>query len=137
MAVKRWRFKKSVVAHGQYAVKFHAVPNIVSYDFIITKSAPAGLRGHHFGRAYFQVTPKPPQLHTEFLFAGTSGFPNLKYLEVAENDLGFQLTFVSRVAPTGEKYAFGGKLPLSGWTCLEWEMNDSPDEITVFVEGVQ
>ena len=67
--------QQDVVAHGQYAVKFHALPNIVSYDFIITKSAPAGLRGHHFGRAYFQVTPKPPQLHTEFCSPEYPGSP--------------------------------------------------------------
>jgi hypothetical protein len=129
--------QKEVVAHGQYAVKFHAVPNVVSYDFIITKSASTALRGHHFGRAYFQVTPKPPQQHTEFLFAGSAGFPKLKYLEVAETGLSWQMTFVSLVAPTGETYGFGGAVPLADWSCLEWEMNDSPDEITVFVGGAE
>ena len=44
--------QKTLVAHGQYAAQFHAAPNILSYDLLITKNAPAGLRGHHFGRAY-------------------------------------------------------------------------------------
>jgi hypothetical protein len=123
-------------AHGKYAVQFHGAPNVVSYDFIITKQAPAGLHGHHYGRAYFMVTPKPPQKHTEFLFAGSSGFPKLKYLELAESDLDWQLTFVQEVAPTGETYQGSSKaIPLAHWSCLTWEMNDSPDQISVSVDG--
>jgi hypothetical protein len=124
------------VAHGKYAVRFHGAPNVVSYDFIITKHAPAALSGHHYGRAYFYVTPKPPQEHTEFIFAGSAGFPKLKYLEVAESQLGWQLTFVQLVSPTGETYTPAtGKVPLVKWVCLEWEMNDTPDQINVSVDG--
>jgi hypothetical protein len=126
----------SVVAHGKYAAQFHANPNIVSYDFIITKNAPAALRGHHFGRAYFNVTPKPPAEHTEFLFAGTAGFPKLKYLEVAGIGTEWQLTYVDLVSG-GESYASGGNAPDAKWICLEWEFNDTPDQATVFVNGVQ
>lgn len=123
-------------AHGKYAVQFHGAPNVVSYDFIITKQAPAALHGHHYGRAYFLATPKPPQKHTEFLFAGSSGFPKLKYLELAESDLNWQLTFVQEVAPTGETYQGSSKaIPLAKWSCLSWEFNDSPDQISVSVDG--
>jgi hypothetical protein len=125
-----------VVAHGRYAVQFHANPNIVSYDFIVTRNAPAALRGHHFGRAYFNVTPKPPAEHTEFLFAGTAGFPKLKYLEVAGIGTAWQLTYVDQIGG-GESYASGGNAPDARWVCLEWEFNDAPDQATVFVDGVQ
>jgi len=125
-----------VVAHGKYAVQFHANPNITSYDFIITKNAPAALRGHHFGRAYFNVTPKPPAEHTEFLFAGTAGFPKLKYLEVAGIGTAWQLTYVDLIGG-GESYASGGNAPDAQWICLEWEFNDTPDQVTVFVNGTQ
>jgi hypothetical protein len=125
-----------VVAHGKYAAEFHANPNITSYDFIITKDAPAALRGHHFGRAYFNVTPKPPAEHTEFLFAGTAGFPKLKYLEVAGIGTEWQLTYVDLIGG-GESYASGGSAPDAQWICLEWEFNDTPDQATVFVNGVQ
>ncbi len=127
----------SVVAHGKYAVQFHAAPNIESYDFIITKNAPVALLGHHFGRAYFNVTPKPPTEHAEFLFAGTAGFPNLKYLEVASIGTPWQLTYVDLIGTTGESYASGGVVPVARWSCLEWEFNDTPDQATVFVDGVQ
>jgi hypothetical protein len=130
------KVQTDVVAHGKHAVQFHGLPNVVSYDFIIARNVPASLNGHHFGRAYFQVTPKPPEKHTEFLFAGTSGFPKLKYLEVAESGLGWQLTYVQQVAPTGETYTPAtGSLPLAKWSCLEWEMNDTPDQIRVSVDG--
>ena len=124
------------VAHGTYAVQFHGAPNVVSYNFIIASHAPAELRGHHYGRAYFHVTPKPPQKHTEFIFAGTAGFPKLKYLEVAESDLGWQLTYVQLTDPTGESYTPAtGSVPLAKWACLEWEMNDNPDQIRLSVDG--
>jgi hypothetical protein len=123
-------------AHGKYAVQFHANPNVVSYDFIITKNAPAALRGHHFGRAYFYVSPKPPAEHTEFLFAGTAGFPKLKYLEVASIGTAWQLTYVDLTgAAAVESYASGGSIPLARWFCLEWEFNDTPNQATVLVDG--
>jgi hypothetical protein len=128
--------ESTVTAHGKYAAQFHAKPNLESYDFIITKNAPAALRGHHFGRAYFNVSPKPPAEHTEFLFAGTAGFPKLKYLEVAGIGAAWQLTYVDLVGG-GESYASGGDAPDARWLCLEWEFNDTPDQITVFVDGVQ
>ncbi len=124
-----------MVAHGKYAVQFHSDPGKpASYDFIIT-SQPK-LRGHHFGRAYFNATPRPPGAHTEFLFAGTAGFPNLKYLEVAGIGAAWQLTFVS-LPNGGESYASGGALPPGRWMCLEWELNDTPDQASVFVDGKQ
>jgi hypothetical protein len=129
----------SMVAHGRYAVRFHANPNVVSYDFIITKAAPVGLKGHHFGRAYFMVTPMPPANHTEYIYAGTTGFPRYRFLEVASAaPLAWQLTYVNLIPPnTGEDYHSGGKVPIGRWFCLEWEFNDAPDRAVVYVDGVQ
>lgn len=127
-----------LVAHGKYAAHFHANPNVVSYDFIITRAPPATLRGHHFGRAYFMITPMPPTNHTEYIYAGTTGFPQYRYLEVASAaPLAWQLTYVDLIPPaTGEDYHAGGHVPVGRWICLEWEFNDSPDSATVFVDGV-
>jgi hypothetical protein len=126
-----------LVAHGKYAAHFHATPNTVSYDFMITKNPPAALKGHHFGRAYFMITPMPPTNHTEYIYAGTTGFPQLKYLEVASAaPLVWQLTYVDLVPPgTGEDYHSGGKLPIGKWFCLEWEFNDAPDQAAVYLDG--
>jgi hypothetical protein len=29
----------------------------------------------------------------------------------------------------------GGKIPTATWFCLEWEFNDAPDEIAIWVDG--
>jgi len=138
--------QSTTAAHGKYAVQFHANPNLVSYDFIITKSAPAALSGHFFGRAYFFITPNPPAEHMEFFFAGTAGFPNLKYIEVASAGTAWQLTYVDLLVASGqaasspgtqEKYSGGGTVPVKKWTCLEWEVNDAPDQETVYVDGTE
>ena len=91
----------TLAAHGKYAVLFDGAPNVVSYDFIIASHLSAALQGHLFGRAYFHITPKPPEKHTEFIFAGTSGFPKLKYLEVVESSFGWQLSFDQPLAAGG------------------------------------
>lgn len=137
--------QKTTVAHGKFAAQFHALPNVLSYDLIVTKSAPAGLRGHHFGRAYLNVTPKPPDQHMTFLFAGATGFPKFKYLEIASIHNSWQLSSQNLVginannsAVSGSSEAYsppGGSIPLGQWFCLEWEFNDSPDQIRVFVNG--
>jgi hypothetical protein len=136
--------QKGMAAHGVYAAQFHALPNILSYDLIITKNAPSALSGHHFGRAYFYITPMPPSQHMTLLFAGSSGFPKFKRLEVASYESGWQLTSVDQTGITSsaaatsgttETYAMGGTLPVKKWFCLEWEFNDTPDLARVFVDG--
>lgn len=128
-----------LVAHGRYAARFHANPGVVSYNFMITKNPPVALRGHHFGRAYLMITPMPPANHTEYIYAGTTGFPQTQYLEVASAaPLVWQLTYVKLVQPnTGEDYHSGGKVPVAKWFCLEWEFSDAPDQATVYVDGTQ
>ena len=136
--------QKAKVKHGTYAAQFHANPNVLSYDLIMTKGAPMELRGHHFGRAYFYVTPKPPDQHATLLFAASAGFPTFKRLEVATIHSGWQLTSVNQTgitsgsaatAGTTETYAAGGTLPVEQWICLEWEFNDTPDQARIFVDG--
>jgi hypothetical protein len=135
--------QQTKVAHGRYAAQFHAAPSSMGYDFLIAKNAPSQLRTHHFGRAYVLVDPKLPGGHTGLMFAGSSGFPRLKYLEVAGIRGGWQLSFVQLVgAPTGEVDFHIGcagnssctptiRMPLQTWTCIEWEFNDQPDQIAL------
>jgi hypothetical protein len=139
--------QKTTVGHGKYAAQFHALPNVLSSDFIITKNAPTALRGHHFGRAYVNVTPKPPDQHMVVLIAGTTGFPKSKYLEVGSIHNMWQLSTQSLLgvnsngtALSGSAEAYsqpGGAIPLAQWFCMEWEFNDAPDQIRVFVNGAE
>jgi hypothetical protein len=130
---------QDMVAHGKFAARFHAPAGATGYDFIISKSAPAALHGHHYGRAYVLATPKPPAGHTGLMFAGTSGFPKLKYLEVAAIRGGWQLTFVQLSGdPTGEKYYHvdpAEMMPMQKWVCIQWEFDDAPDRIVLTVNG--
>jgi len=135
------------VAHGHYAALFHAPAKATGYDFIIAKNGPSQLKVHHFGRAYVYVAPKLPMGHTGLMFAGSSGFPKLKYLEVAGVQGGWQLTYVNLTgASAGETYFLIGcpgnrlcvptlQMPVGTWTCIEWEFNDQPDQIAVTVDG--
>lgn len=129
-------------AHGKYAVQFHgqALGDVQSdYAFLIAHNGPAALAEHHFGRAYFYITPKPMSGHTGMVFAGTPGFPKPAYLEVANIDSGWQLGFVKlNGPPNGEEVAYPpGQVPFEKWTCLEWEFNDQPDSATLWIDGTQ
>jgi hypothetical protein len=129
-------------AHGKYAVQFHgqAQADVQSdYAFLIAHNGPAALAKHHFGRAYFYITPKPMSGHTGMVFAGTPGFPKPAYLEVANINSGWQLGFVKlNGPPNGEEVAYPpGQVPVEKWTCLEWEFNDQPDSATLWIDGNQ
>jgi hypothetical protein len=74
------------VAHGKYAMQVHGSGSASDFALILTKAAPASLRGSGpaFGRAYLFTDSTIRSVHTELLFAGTEGFPELNYMEVAE-----------------------------------------------------
>ncbi len=139
-----------MAAHGRYAAQFHGNPNLLSYALIATRNLPAALRSHHFGRAYLYATPNRPGGHLTLVFAGTAEVPSSrKYLEVAETNGKWQLTWVDfdSAGPTSaaggpntqEMYSIGDAAsadsPVGKWVCLEWEFNDAPDEVRVYVDG--
>jgi hypothetical protein len=142
----------TLVAHGKYAARFHGDPNLLSYALIVTRNLPAALRGHHFGRAYVYLSPDRPTGHLSLLSAATAEVPaSRKYLEVAETNEKWQLTWVdlesggptsaSAGPNTHEAYSIGDAAspdsPVGRWVCVEWEFNDTPDEVRVFVDGAQ
>jgi hypothetical protein len=137
------------VAHGKFALQVHGVAGPADYALIVTKAAPAALRGAHFGRVTFFITPKPlTSGHTQMFFAGTNGpgvangpgpFPKLRYLEVANINGGWQIGFdLLDVAPLVEEVAYPAgapRLPTEAWTCLEWQFTDEPDVVNLWVDG--
>jgi hypothetical protein len=141
--------QKQTVAHGKYAMQVHGLAGPTDYALIVTKAAPAALQGAHFGRAYFFITPKPlTSGHTQMVFAGTTGtgpangpgpFPKLKYMEVANINGGWQIGFdLLDVAPLIEEVAYPAgspQVPVMTWTCLEWQFNDQPDVVNLWVDG--
>lgn len=121
------------VAHGTRAVRFHAEANTENAMMWLT-NAPAALRAHHWGRAYFYVAPAPPQGHTALFTAGTlNGYPfGDDHLEISSNNNSWQLGAWGRA---GETIAAGGRIPLARWACLEWEFEVTKGFIAVYVDG--
>jgi len=80
--------QQQLAAHGKYAAQFHALGMLgggatSAYAYFITKSAPASLLAHNFGRAYFLITPAPrSKQHRHGLRGGTVGFPKPTYLSI-------------------------------------------------------
>ena len=128
-----------IVAHGKYAVQFHgpASPAAKDYGYIITKNAPASLKTHNFGRAYMYITPQRNDIDMGLIFGGTAGFPQPTYMSIANHGTGWQFGFIKLMgSPGGEVQAYPpGDIPVATWTCLEWELNDDPDEINVWGDG--
>jgi hypothetical protein len=128
-----------IVAHGNHAVQFHgdANPKSSDYVYIITKAAPAALQKHSFGRAYMYISPQRNDIDMGLIFGGTAGFPKPTYMSIANHGTGWQLGFIKLSgSPGGETQTYPpGDIPVAKWTCLEWELNDNPDEMKVWGDG--
>jgi hypothetical protein len=129
------------VAHGTHAVQLHAKGGS-RYSVILHEGLPESLQKHYFGRLYFYATGFPTESggHTAYITSsdGLTGFPDADHhLEVASytesSGPTWQLTYWTGDGP--EYIGTGGKIPAGKWFCLEWELNDAPDEIAVWVDG--
>ncbi|HEY3664377.1 MAG TPA: hypothetical protein VGL19_00195 [Polyangiaceae bacterium] len=127
------------VAHGKYAVQFHgpANPSASDYVYIIAKNAPAALAKHNFGRAYMYISLQRNDIDMGMIFGGTAGFPKPTYMSIANHSTGYQLGFIKLSgSPGGEVQAYPkGDMPVMKWSCVEWELNDQPDEINLWVDS--
>ena len=129
------------VAHGKYAARFHAKGG-TDYSVILHDGLPAALQKHYFGRLYFYATDFPNENggHTAYVWSsnGISGFPYMDHhLEVASYHESAQVTWqMTYWTGDGPEYiGTGGKIPQAKWFCLEWEFNDAPDQIAIWVDG--
>ncbi len=133
--------EQTIVAHGKHAAHFHSpgMPTgaALGYAYLLTKSVPAALGVHNFGRAYYYMTPKPTSINIGLLFGGTTGFPRPTYMSIASHSGGWQLGFIKQMgSPGGEVQAYPvDVMPVGTWMCLEWEFNDQPDVINFWRDG--
>ena len=132
---------KDRVAHGQYAMHFHAQGGS-RFSMILHDGLPEPLRKHYFGRLYFYATGFPTESggHTAFITSSNtlSGFPDQDHhLEVASyyesSGPTWQMTYWTGDGP--EYIGSGGMIPVAKWFCLEWEFDDEPDAIEIWVDG--
>jgi hypothetical protein len=131
----------TTVAHGTHAAQFHARGG-TTLAMIFAEHLPATLQKHYFGRLSFQATGFPGESggHSAYVLSQASlmGFPWADHhLEVgsylqASGPI-WQLTYWTGDGP--EYIGAGGHIPRSRWFCLEWEFNDEPDQIAVWVDG--
>jgi hypothetical protein len=133
--------QSSNVAHGKYAMQFHAKGGS-RYSLILHDGLPASIQKHYFGRLYYSASGFPSESggHTAYITSSNAldGFPDMDHhLEVSSylSDSGptWQLGYWSGDGP--EYIDAGGVIPIGEWFCLEWEFNDGPDEIAVWVDG--
>ncbi|MBK8717134.1 MAG: hypothetical protein IPN32_20670 [Deltaproteobacteria bacterium] len=133
--------QSDVVAGGSYALQFHAVGG-TSLAMMFTEAVPEPLRQHAFGRVMFRATDFPFENggHSAYVLGGNGldGFPWADHhLEVGSYYDGpgpiWQLTYWTGDGP--EYIGAGGHIPQDEWFCLEWEFNDEPNQIRVWVDG--
>jgi len=136
------------VAHGKYALHLQGLGS-GSDDgaTLFAKEVPASLKGATtFGRAsmYFSASVSA-SLHIQFSFAGSAvtgsgtaseSLTNLRYLEVGSYSGQWQLSM--DIPPNIEHSSYpGGNIPTGKWVCIEWELEDQPDRVTLWVAGAQ
>ncbi len=130
--------QKTQVAHGKSAVQIHYPKGEKSFAFIVASHLPESVRQHFFGRAYVFVGPTAPAGHDVLLNAGTAGYPLSNFLELgASGGKNVMMSYQQNAAdiPRGETIARGIAYPVGRWFCLEWEFNDHPDSVTVWIDG--
>jgi hypothetical protein len=128
-------------AHGNYAVVFHAKGG-TERAMMFNENLPLALQKHYFGRLYYFTTGFPSESggHSAYVTSSNTlaGFPyEDHHLEVGSYLGGpnaeWQLTYWTGDGP--EYIGGGGTIPKNQWFCLEWEFNDAPDQIAVWVDG--
>jgi hypothetical protein len=127
-------------AHGKYALQVH-YPDMATqtYAFLIAPHLPETVKGHLFGRAYVKIAPGLPQSHTVLLLAGGPGWPISKFEEIGVYQGTLQPSYQENKSPRGqgrgEDVRHGEALPMGKWFLLEWEFNDDPTTLTIWVDG--
>jgi len=139
------------VAHGKYALHLQGLGSgSDDWATLFATNAPAALKSATtFGRAsmYFSAAVSA-SLHIQFSFAGSNGtgsgtgpapVTKLRYLEVGSYNGQWQLSMdIHDVAPNIEDSAYAGtNIPTNKWVCVEWELEDQPERITLWVGGTQ
>jgi hypothetical protein len=127
-------------AHGKYALQVH-YPDMAaqSYGFLVAPHLPEALKGHFFGRAYVKIAPLLSQPHTVLVLAGGPGWPISKFEEIGVSRGTMQPSYQENKSPRGqgrgEDVRHGEAPPGGTWFLLEWEFNDNPTTLTIWIDG--
>jgi hypothetical protein len=129
------------VAHGKYALQVH-YPEMATqtYAFIFATHLSGALKGHLFGRAYVKIAPALPESHTVLFLSGGTGWPVSKFEELGASHGTLQPSYQENKSPRGqgrgEDVRHGIEpYPRGKWFLLEWEFNDDPSSLTIWVDS--
>ena len=128
-------------AHGQYALHVHYPDMAVrSYAFIVATHLPDSVRTHYFGRAYMKITPGLGMTHNPLIFTGEPGWPISKFQEIGAYRGDWMPSYQENKSPAGQgrgevTYRSDTEPPLDKWFLLEWEFNDNPTTISMWING--
>jgi hypothetical protein len=127
-------------AHGQYALHVH-YPDMArgSYAFIVATHLPDSVSTHVFGRAYMKITPGVGTTHNPLIFNGEPGWQLSKFHEIGTSRGNWMPSFQENKSTGKDR----GEItvhadtppPFDRWFLLEWECNDDPSSITMWVDG--
>jgi hypothetical protein len=128
-------------AHGKYALHIH-YPEMArnSYAFIVATHLPDSVRTHFFGRAYMKITPGLGTTHNPLIFAGEPGWPISKFQEIGTSRSDWMPSYQENKSAAGQgrgevTYRSDVMPPMDKWFLLEWEFNDNPSTITMWIDG--
>ena len=128
-------------AHGKYALHVH-YPDMAaaSYAFVVATHLPDSVRTHFFGRAYLKITPTLGMTHDPLIFAGEPGWQLSKFDEIGASRGKLMPSYQENKSARGQgrgEVTFRSDFdwPLDQWFLIEWEFNDSPSGIEVWVNG--
>jgi hypothetical protein len=128
-------------AHGKYALHIH-YPDMAarSYAFVVATHLPDSVRTHFFGRAYMKITPGLGATHDPLIFAGEPGWPISKFEEIGAYRGDWMPSYQENKSPAGQgrgevTYHTDTAPPFDKWFLLEWEFNDAPASITIWIDG--
>jgi hypothetical protein len=128
-------------AHGKYALHIH-YPDMArgSYAFVVATHLPDSVKTHFFGRAYMKITPGLGTTHNPLIFAGEPGWPISKFDEIGTSRSDWMPSYQENKSPAGQgrgevTYRSDTQPPFDKWFLLEWEFNDDPATITVWIDG--
>jgi hypothetical protein len=133
------KVQSDIVHGGKYALQVHYPAASGAWGFIVAPHLPDSVRTHFFGRAYMYITPGMPAGHDPLLSAGGAGWPISNFLEIAASGGKRVMTSYQQNAANidrNETITNGPAYPVGKWFCLEWEFNDKPDSINVWIDGV-
>lgn len=126
------------VAHGKFALQV-TVPAGArqAYEFLNWKGLES-MKKHAFGRAYMFIDHKTlPQSHWVYAFGATAGHPIANMLEIGVYQNKWNLSYQQNArGQRGETSHRTVPITTQKWVCVEWELNDSPEEINLWLDGV-